>query len=128
MRLLASEFLKFAYIKVAERRALRKVYPPSSFMMTEENVPVKLNHQVDDFENYEKLLEKKNIILLVRKSHGWGGRFWHATEVIKFVKELETQFPDHNVVTHTSDSILHPDFCYACEMIELTSADIMIGK
>ena len=41
-------------------------------MMTEEQKPVYLNHQVDDHQNYEKLLEKKNLILLVRKIESWG--------------------------------------------------------
>jgi hypothetical protein len=127
IRLLATELIKGSYPIVTERSKLRKLYPPSSFMMTDEQKPVSLNHQIDDHNNYEKLLQKKNLVLIVRKNYGWGGRYWNNEDVNKLVTELSKQFLNHNVMTHSSDSILHPDFCYACEIIELTTADIIIG-
>ena len=128
MRLLAAELIKASYPIVKVRKTLGKTYPPSTFMMTEEQKPVYLNHQVDDHQNYEKSLERKNLVLLVRKSQGWGLRFWHETEVKRFVEELTKQFPNHNILTHSSDSVLHPDFCYACEINEMTTADILVGE
>ena len=128
MRLLSAELIKASYPVVKKRKELRKKYPPSTFMMTEEQKPVHLNHQVDDYENYDKSLEKKNLILLVRKSQGWGHRFWHESEVKRLVDEFTRQFSNHNIVIHSSDSILHPDFCYACEIIEMANADILMGK
>ena len=128
IRLLASEFIKASYPIVNKRKEIGNIYPPSTFMMTEEKKPIVLNHQVDDHQNYDQLLQKKNLILLVRKSESWGSRKWHDSQVKRLIIELTHYFPDHNILTHSSDSILHPDFCYACEIIEMANADILMGK
>ena len=98
-------------------------------MTTEEKQLVVLHHQVDDHMNYEKSLQRKNLVLLIRKGDsGWAGRFWNQTQAARVISELANQFPNHNIVTHYSDSVLHPDFCYACEIVETTTADILIGE
>ena len=96
-------------------------------MVTEELTPVTVNHQVDDHVNYEKLLQRRNLILLERKSQSWGARNWTESQVDTLKSELTRLFPTHNIVRHQSDSLLHPDFCYACEIMEMTRADIIIG-
>ena len=57
-----------------------------------------------------------------------GLRKWHDFQVKRLIMELTNYFPNHNIVTHNSDSILHPDFCHAREIIEMTTADIIIGE
>ena len=123
-RLLAAESKRASKIKVKERQGHGKTYSP--YLIKKDHL-VSLSHQVDN-QDYEKLLRKKNLKLLGRKGHAWGSRQWDDDLVKRLVRELPKRFPNHNIVIHSSDLILHPDFCYACEFIEMETADILVGK
>ena len=129
VRLLAKEFLDGAY-KEVERRVKN---PPKLPQIQFADIPSLFekssshtHHQVDYPDQYDSA--KKNLIVLIRKNKGgWGSRHW-TDEVNKQILLLfQKTFPDHTVIPHFSDAIQHPDFCMACEIIELNRADILVG-
>jgi hypothetical protein len=94
------------------------------FGLNHTSTPV-LYHQADN-PNYNA--SKLNIVILQRKNAGWGSRHWTDDQANKLSREITRQFSaTHNIVTHSSDALLHPDFCMACEVIEVNRADILIG-
>lgn len=128
-RLLAKELIKGS-IKEIEKRVPYKLYTKSkdyASMFNPNSKQPTLRHQVDD-PNYNETKARKNLVILIRKNKSaWGSRFW-SDEMNRKVLELFNQsFPDHNIVPHFSDVIYHPQFCMACEILELTTADILVG-
>lgn len=100
-------------------RELKQLFP-------NQNLSPKLTHTIYD-PNYDK--SKKNLVLLIRaqQSGSWGNRVTSKDTNDILIENLKKTFSDHNIVIHSSDAIYHPDFCMACEIMELTKADILLG-
>ena len=139
VRLLAKILLKRALPLVKERGIIRE----NILKMDDKQVAFDLKHryprldlkpvlayQIDHPQNYDP--SKKNLVILARTSdrqngQSWGYRTWSIEDTNTLVERLKLTFINHNIVLHRSDSIHHPAFCMACEIIEVSKADILLG-
>lgn len=130
IRLLATKLIKNAHVEVAKRRTegtyLSKIdFSNISAMFTNDGGKI-LYHQADNTE-YPLQPVKKNLIVLIRKVRSWGSRSWSDDVNKEILILLQTKFPDHHVLPHFSDAINSKRFCMACEIEEVTRADIIVG-
>ena len=84
---------------------------------------------IHTIDNPKHKMSKKNLIILSRdyEYSTWGARSWTTKTVKKVLKAFQVVFQSHNVIIQYSKSLMEPHFCLACEILELTNADILVG-
>ena len=116
VRLLATHLIKAAYT------TNKKNFTATTTTTTNTD-----NNNNQQQQQQTHLSTKKNLIILVRKNPGWGNRDW-TDEMYKTVeKSFQIRFPNHNIIPHISMAVIQPEYCLACEIMEMNNADILVG-
>jgi hypothetical protein len=80
-------------------------------------------------EEHHLVNKRRNLVILQRDNDkkAWGHRQWSNTTISSLIDAFSVYFPNHNIIVHKSSAILKSDFCMACEIYEMTHADILVG-
>lgn len=126
IRMLSRELTKSAKKFMRKRKQRESKRNENSFDIDRNIHPNTIYYQADDVSLDRK---KRNIVVLQRQgfSSAWGEREWSEGQWNELNAVLATAFPNHHIVRHPSRTILHDDYCLACEITEMANADIMIA-
>lgn len=127
IRLIAKHLLTAAteyvhtHLPLQESQKLLRAFASHSFNNRESS-----NEMTTENEGQENS-KKKMVILQRYTTHGSVNRAWNNVTMEAVVTNFAKEFPNHEIIRISSKEQFGPKYCLACDILQMSQADILVG-